>query len=488
MEGKPQIQRLQRLVWIGGVAAVIVILIAVTASWLLYQQTISLLTQNLRERLLTISITEASNIHASDIEALSVEADATKPEWARVVTSLHNAKYNNTNVVYMYIFREKKDDPTAMEFVGDADSLNPYANTDDNPDNNVDVNRDGKIEPDGPDKLQWPGQPYDEAVDIPESFQAFNSGEPMTVKDLYTDDYGTVLTGYAPIKDDNGKTVAVLATDIKADDFFTVTRATLYPFLIFITFLIFIIAALAILLISVWERRAESLAELDRLKTEFLSVATHQLRAPITAIRGYAANMIDGTYGALPPYLQEPLSVIQESARLMVNSIEDYLNISRIEQGRMKYEKSSFDVVQLATSVVQELAPVAGRKGLTLATGTLDSVNTYADIGKMKQVVTNLIDNAIKYTPKGTVTISVTRRGKEARITVEDTGVGIGKDDITKLFSKFTRARDANKVNTTGTGLGLYVARQLTEGNGGKIWVESDGVGKGSRFIVELPA
>ena len=106
----------------------------------------------------------------------------------------------------------------------------------------------------------------------------------------------------------------------------------------------------------------------------------------------------------------------------------------------------------------------------------------------MKQVLTNLVDNAIKYTPTGSVTVTIEKKDTVARLTITDTGVGIPPEEIGLLFEKFKRARGANKVNTTGTGLGLYVAKQLTEGNAGKIWVESDGAGKGSRFIVELPA
>lgn len=236
------------------------------------------------------------------------------------------------------------------------------------------------------------------------------------------------------------------------------------------------------------EEANDRLKELDQLKSEFLSVATHQLRAPLTAIRGYVANVSDGSYGPVPEYLNEPLNVIQESTRLMVNSIEDYLNISRIEQGRMMYEKSTFDISELAGRVTEELLPVAKVRGLTLTLTSAGPITVNADIGKVKQVLTNLVDNAIKYTQQGSVTITTEHVGSVARITITDTGIGIAADEIDKLFSKFTRAREANHVNTTGTGLGLYVAKQLIEGNGGKVWVESDGIGKGSRFIVELPA
>lgn len=236
------------------------------------------------------------------------------------------------------------------------------------------------------------------------------------------------------------------------------------------------------------EHANERLKELDQMKSEFLSIASHQLRAPITAVRGYAANVAEGEYGPVPDHLKEPLGTIQESARLMAQSIEDYLNISRIEQGRMKYEKSNFDIADIAKKVVLELAPVAAKKKLALTVEAPEDLNVNADIGKIKQVFTNLVDNSIKYTEQGSVTVKVTKEGANARVTVLDTGVGIPAEEIGGLFEKFKRARGANKVNTTGTGLGLYVAKQLVEGNDGKIWIESDGAGKGSRFIFELPS
>lgn len=231
----------------------------------------------------------------------------------------------------------------------------------------------------------------------------------------------------------------------------------------------------------------DRLKELDQMKSEFLSIASHQLRAPITAIRGYAANINDGAYGEVPNYLKEPLDVVQESSRLMVSSIEDYLNISRIEQGRMKYEKSTFDLADLAKKVVNELQPVAAKKQLTLTANSPEDLMVTADIGKIKQVLSNLIDNAIKYTPAGSVTVTVDSANDKARVTIVDTGIGIAPEEIGILFEKFKRARGANKVNTTGTGLGLFVAKQLVEGHGGTVRVESEGTGKGTHFIVELP-
>ncbi|HEC32824.1 MAG TPA: HAMP domain-containing histidine kinase [Candidatus Kaiserbacteria bacterium] len=174
----------------------------------------------------------------------------------------------------------------------------------------------------------------------------------------------------------------------------------------------------------------------------------------------------------------------------MTSSVEDFLNVSRIEQGRMKYDKTDFDMSKLAVDIVDELTPVAIKKNLKLSfkSDKEDSYIVNADLGKIKQVFSNLVDNSIKYTPKGSIVVSVSRNGEYVRFKVSDTGVGISKETLEKLFDKFVRARNAHNVNVTGSGLGLYVAKQMVKAHGGKIWAESEGEGKGSSFIVELKA
>ncbi len=232
----------------------------------------------------------------------------------------------------------------------------------------------------------------------------------------------------------------------------------------------------------------ERLHELDKLKSEFVSIASHQLRSPLTAMKGYASLLLEGSYGKFPDKAREPLSRIFESTNLMVESVDDFLNVSRIEQGKMKYNKTDFDITELVNTVVAELTSVAKEKGLSLS---FDIKNTppfkiNADLGKIKQVLYNLLDNSIKYTPEGSIEVTVLNKGDFIQFKIKDTGVGISKETLAILFDKFVRADNAHKVNVLGTGLGLYVAKQMVEAHGGKIWAESDGEGKGSSFFVEL--
>lgn len=498
---KTIIKNVKNPAWIGFMFLFIAICILIFSSQILYKHTVNLITGNLRERILTISITAATTINANDLAELQTEQDWQKPEWQRVVNQLNKIKYSNKDIVFMYIFRKKQSDQNMMEFVTDADSINPYVNEGSDPNYYVDVNRDGKIEPDGPDKLQWPGQPYPEAIDIPETFAAYNG--PLTSADLYTDAYGTVLTGYAPIKDSDGNVVAILATDIKADDFFTITRQTLQPFLVFILFLTLIITILTLVIIFTWQKYTrslrkfsdkikesnEKLQELDQLKSEFLSLATHQIRAPLTAIKGYSSMLIDGDFGEMPEKAKNSIKIIYKSCQNLINIVGDFLDISRIEQGRMTYDKSVFDISELIKEVALEVKPNVENAGLKLEfePKDQDSILIKADRGKIKQVIGNLIDNAIKYTVNGGITVSISTSTSTVKVSITDTGVGIDTAELNKLFNKFSRTKDANKTNVIGTGLGLYIAKKMTEAQGGDIKVASPGVGKGTTFTIELP-
>lgn len=234
----------------------------------------------------------------------------------------------------------------------------------------------------------------------------------------------------------------------------------------------------------------DKLRELDKQKTEFLSIASHQLRAPLTAIKGYSSLLLEKSFGEISDKVRGAVEVIFQSSQKLVAVIEDFLNITRIELGKMKYEMATVDLKQLVETAVKELQNQIAAKGLALKVDIPAGLDwrVEADAGKIAQVIGNLIDNATKYTKDGGITISLSKPlgARKVRLTIADTGVGMTPGAHAQLFQKFTRAKDAGKVNIIGTGLGLYVAKQIVEAHGGKIWAESPGPGRGSTFYVEI--
>lgn len=235
------------------------------------------------------------------------------------------------------------------------------------------------------------------------------------------------------------------------------------------------------------------LLELDKQKSEFVSFASHQLRAPLTAMKGYASLLIEGEFGPIKDEVAMAVGRILESSKTLANIVNDYLNVSRIELGTMKYSFEILDFKELVNNVIGELKPNIEKSGLKLTFNFKpDNPNErfmiHADRDKFKQVIVNLIDNSMKYTPKGSIDISLIKNPKDRKIlfSVKDTGVGISASAMPKLFSKFVRLNSADKQNIYGTGLGLFVAKDIVIAHEGRIWAESDGEGKGSIFNVEM--
>jgi signal transduction histidine kinase len=230
------------------------------------------------------------------------------------------------------------------------------------------------------------------------------------------------------------------------------------------------------------------LRELDKQKTEFISFATHQLRSPLTSMRGYSSLILEGEMGQTTPPVKEAVQTILTSTKTLISLVENYLNVSRMELGTMKYDFKPIDFKELLDEVVREQKTNIEAKGLKLNVSVSgDSFPIKADVDKFKQVIVNTIDNSVKYTPQGSITISLEKNDKNIRFVVSDTGVGINPKTMPKLFKKFSRADNASDANIHGTGLGLFIAKEILTAHGGHMWAESEGEGKGSQFYIEIP-
>lgn len=232
------------------------------------------------------------------------------------------------------------------------------------------------------------------------------------------------------------------------------------------------------------------LKRLDLAKSEFISIASHQLRTPLTAIKGYVSLILEGSYGSVSATVQDILDKVYTVNNRMSQLVEDLLSISRIESGRVNYTFGPVQLEALVAEIVDVFFVMAKNKNITL-TMKLPKVPLPAltlDGNKIKEVVSNLIDNSLKYnSPKGKVTVSLEQQGEFACILVEDTGIGVKPEDIRRIFDKFTRSSETMRIDVSGTGLGLYVGKNFVEAHGGRIDVESEGSSKGTRFTVRLP-
>ncbi len=236
-------------------------------------------------------------------------------------------------------------------------------------------------------------------------------------------------------------------------------------------------------------RANEELKKLDQAKSEFISIASHQLRTPLTVVRGYVSMALEGSLGKLSIAGKDAFLKVAFEVDQLVKLIGSLLNLSRIEAGKIKYEYSEGDFTALVKGIVSELQPAALKKNVTLTFDNQgpESLMMVFDPDKMREVVVNLTDNAIKYSKDGQVHVTEKLAKDVVRLEVKDTGIGIKKEDISHLFGKFARTDEAQKADPGGMGIGLYFVKRVVEDHHGKVWVESEGLGKGSLFIVELP-
>jgi signal transduction histidine kinase len=238
---------------------------------------------------------------------------------------------------------------------------------------------------------------------------------------------------------------------------------------------------------------------LDKAKSEFISIASHQLRTPLTSIKGFGSLLLEGTYGQVSDAQKNALEKIYISNERLIHLVEDLLNISRIEAGRMEFDFQEAQIEDLVNEAVTTLELSAKQKNLYLhwQKPAVALPKLKIDITKIKEVISNMVDNAIKYTQKGGVTVRVEsgnffdhgekERKSVVRVIVSDTGIGMGKEELESIFNKFERGKQVSHYHTDGTGLGMYVGKKMVEAHKGRIWAESEGKNKGSRFILELP-
>ncbi len=229
----------------------------------------------------------------------------------------------------------------------------------------------------------------------------------------------------------------------------------------------------------------EKLKKMDETKSEFISIASHQLRTPLTVIKGYVSMILQRDFGHISNKMNDVLEKVFISNERLIILVRELLNLSRIEKGRMDYGFKKGDLGKIVSETIEELSAVISDKGLKCVFKKDELPLVWMDETKIREVVMNLLDNAIKYTPKGALEVSLKKEGDTIVFAVKDSGVGLDKDDMKKLFQRFSRVN--NKLEITGTGIGLYVVKKIIQAHKGDVFVKSKGRGHGSTFGFYLP-
>src|SRR5919199_808229 len=230
------------------------------------------------------------------------------------------------------------------------------------------------------------------------------------------------------------------------------------------------------------------LRELSAMKEEFLALTTHDLRSPLTVISGVINFFTSGRLGDLTPEQRNMVSMMERNTQNLIELVNDLLDASKLESGTLRLDTASIDLRGLAEELRKQMLPLAREKEIALEERIPEDLPLLkADRAKLRRVLVNLVSNALKFTPKGgRVRVTAAREGGMVRASVSDTGVGIPPEDVRDIFDKYAQARSRATRSEKGTGLGLYITRQLVELHGGKIEVRSE-VGRGSTFSFTIP-
>ena len=296
-----------------------------------------------------------------------------------------------------------------------------------------------------------------------------------------------------PLQDGDYKQHALLRLDMSLgvmDDLVKQTLTKSYLILA-VTVLIVILLLAANTRIFEYAVLFKKLKEVDKMKDEFISMASHELRTPITTIRGFLSMMLEGDFGQISEVGRKNLKIMEASTNRLANLVEDLLNVSRIEQKRLEIKPMKIDAKEILNSVGDEFVLRVQEKKLSLKINIAkDLPAVSADQDKLRQVIINLVGNAVKYTKKGEIEIIAFKQDEKfVRIAVKDSGVGISAQNRENLFNKFYRVQNDDTKGIVGTGLGLWITRQLVELMGGKIFVDSiEHVGSQFYFIIPIYA
>jgi signal transduction histidine kinase len=293
-----------------------------------------------------------------------------------------------------------------------------------------------------------------------------------------------------PLKDTAGQAKALVDMRVSLKDIDVLTRKTLSQSLIILSITVFFVLLLLINHFRFFEYAVlfRRLKEVDQMKDDFISIASHELKTPMAAIKGYLSMILEGVVGKIEPKTKEHIEKAFANVKRLDVLVNELLDVSRLEQGRTQFDMQPVDAATVISQVIDELRVKAEEKKLKITYQPLPEPRPkiFVDSDHLAQILDNLIGNAIKYTFKGGIQIFHQVDQENLKIIIKDTGIGMSPEDRQHLFEKFYRIKNEKTMDIPGTGLGLWITRELVRRMNGKIYVDSmENVG--SQFTIVFP-
>lgn len=429
--------------------------------------------QQLRERMLSTVSIAALNIDPEMVKRIHTTKDMKTTAFTTIVSQLKTIRELTPHTRFAYIMRQTSD-PATVTFVADADSFSTLEE--------LDINKNGVIDADEEEAL--PGEPY--PVDASSALTGEAFEHPVVEKDFIVDQWGKLLSAFAPIKDAKGVTVAVLGMDIEAGDFFQVTQNTFSLVAVALVALVGTLLAVYILFI-IRARHLESLEQLDTERTALLDLATHQLGMPLATFRWWLELLKERDNGTFCKR-GDVCDQLQEGIDRMDSIIRGLQEAGRLREGTISDVSARSSLPVVTKDVLEQLKKTLNMRRQTVKVSIASKLpQLRLDRKLCEGLLRELLENASAYSPEKSV---IEVRAKVVRTNMEikviDHGHGIPKKDIPFIFQQFKRGSNATKYKPAGNGLGLFIVRRIIERTRGKIRIESE-LEHGTTVTVLLP-
>lgn len=458
---------------IGVVLPSVIIMIATAcAGSAFFLQSRNVMSMKIREELRMAAELAAAQINGDRLAEIQGAESRQSPVYLDVVNQLRAIRTAIPNARFTYIFR-RTGHPHTLAFVADADATSTQEE--------LDHNRNGMVEVD--EIAALPGELYDISEQPELQGPAFLQA---VTTDVYTDQWGELISGFAPIKDARGKHVAVLGIDMDAHEFVSMSQSAFSPVSLLLVLLLGAVGSV-ILGYAAWSRRERFYKRLDEQRSSVISLAMHQIGAPLSSMRWWVDLMKENDKEHAETENAEGFAELDKAITRMSELIESLRKATSVAEGITEKNIERIDLYEIITDAIAAKEPESQKKHLRVNLQMDQQINVQVDRKLLAGVVQELIDNAISFSPENTqIDIAAERKGRSVTVTVKDRGYGIPAEDIGTLFREFKRASNATKYKPVGNGLGLFVARKIVELFDGRMWLQSE-EGKGTTVGFVLP-